>query len=190
MAPKISPDTPKKYKVRKGEDVEIVVKFSATPKPNDEWTVNGHVVTKSKRVVSSIDEESAILTIRKIQEEDVGDYTLKLVNNVGEANIEINVVIVREYPMFFPSVFFFFFLLKLKLNNLVSLSRNFTSMLYIFLYSIFIYVFAEVPSAPGAPEALEITENSVTLHWKKPDSNGNSPIVEYILEYQEKTETT
>lgn len=142
VAPKINPDTPKKYKVRKGEDVEIVVKFSSTPKPNDEWTVNGHVVTKSKRVVPSIDEESAILTIRKIQEEDVGDYTLKLVNNVGEASIEINVVIVQ------------------------------------------------VPSAPGAPEPLEITENSVTLHWKKPDSNGNSPIVEYILEHQEKTETT
>lgn len=96
-APKISPDTPKKYKVRKGKDVEVVVKFSATPKPNDEWTVNGNVVTKSKRVVPSIGEESAVLTIRKIQEEDVGDYTLKLVNNVGEATIDINVVIVRKY---------------------------------------------------------------------------------------------
>ncbi|CAK9803493.1 sls [Anthophora plagiata] len=140
--PKISPDTPKRYKVRKGEDVEIVVKYSATPKPSDEWTVNGHVVTKSKRVTPLIDEESATLTIKKIQEEDVGDYTLKLANNVGETSIEIKVVIVQ------------------------------------------------VPSAPGAPEPLEITDNSVTLHWKKPDSDGNSPIVEYILEHQEKTETT
>lgn len=72
------------------------MKFSATPKPNDEWTVNGRVVTKSKRVVPTIDEESAVLTIRKIQEEDVGDYTLTLVNSVGETSIEINVVIVRE----------------------------------------------------------------------------------------------
>lgn len=108
VAPKISPDTPKKYKVRKGEDLEIVVKFTATPKPNDEWTVNGHVVTKSKRVVPSIDEESAILTIRKIQEEDVGDYILKLMNNVGEASIEINVVIVREY-LFSCFLLLFFF---------------------------------------------------------------------------------
>lgn len=52
------------------------------------------------------------------------------------------------------------------------------------------FAFTEVPSAPGAPEPLEITDNSVTLHWKKPDSDGNSPIVEYILEHQEKTETT
>lgn len=74
------------------------MKFSATPKPSDEWTVSGNVIAKkSKRVVSSIDEESAALTIRKIQEEDVGDYALKLVNNVGEAAIEISVVIVREY---------------------------------------------------------------------------------------------
>lgn len=73
------------------------MKFSATPKPSDEWTVDGNVIVKSKRVVSSIDEESAVLTIRKIQEEDVGDYALKLVNNVGEATIDISVVIVREY---------------------------------------------------------------------------------------------
>lgn len=99
VPPKINPDTPKKYKVRKGEDVEVTVKFNATPKPNDEWTVNGRVVTKSKRVAPSIDEESAVLTIRKIQEEDIGDYTLKLVNNAGEASIDINIVIVREYTI-------------------------------------------------------------------------------------------
>nr|XP_031826010.1 titin-like isoform X2 [Nomia melanderi] len=140
--PKISPDTPTKYKVREGEDVEIVVKFTGTPKPSDEWTVNGTVVTKSKRVVPSLDEECASLTIRKIQEEEVGNYTLKLSNQVGETSIEISVVIVH------------------------------------------------VPSAPGAPEPLEITTDSVTLHWKKPDSDGNSPIIEYILEHQEKTETS
>ena len=54
----------------------------------------------------------------------------------------------------------------------------------------FYSIFTEVPSAPGAPEPLEVTKDSVTLHWKKPDSDGNSPIVEYVLEYQEKTETT
>lgn len=102
--PKINPDTPKKYKVSKGDDVEIVVKYTGTPKPSDEWTVNGHVVTKSKRVVPSINEESATLTIKKIQEEDVGDYTLKLVNHVGESSIEINVVIVREYRDCIPTV--------------------------------------------------------------------------------------
>lgn len=46
----------------------------------------------------------------------------------------------------------------------------------------------EVPGAPGIPEPLEITDNSVTLHWNKPESDGYSPIIEYILEYREKTE--
>lgn len=48
----------------------------------------------------------------------------------------------------------------------------------------------EVPGAPGIPEPVEITDNSITLHWKKPDSDGHSPIIEYILEYREKTETS
>lgn len=51
-------------------------------------------------------------------------------------------------------------------------------------------LFTELPGAPGIPEPLEITDNSVTLHWKKPDSDGYSPIVEYILEYRERTESS
>lgn len=51
-------------------------------------------------------------------------------------------------------------------------------------------VSTEVPGAPGIPEPLEVTDNSVTLHWKKPDFDGYSPIVEYILEYREKTESS
>lgn len=138
VAPKISPDTPKKYKVRKGEDVEIVVKFSATPKPNDEWTVNGHVVTKSKRVMPLIDEESAVLTIRKIQEEDVGDYTLKLVNNVGEASIEINVVIVREYPMF---LFFFSSSFEIKIKQSCVFIEKFC--FYVICLFLFLYIYLQ-----------------------------------------------
>lgn len=58
---------------------------------------------------------------------------------------------------------------------------------YLFLWD---RVFTEVPSAPGAPEPLETTDTSVTLHWMKPESDGNSPIIEYVLEHQEKTETS
>lgn len=48
-APKIQV-TEKTYKVQKGEDVEIVVKFTGTPKPTAEWSVNGTVITPNKRV--------------------------------------------------------------------------------------------------------------------------------------------
>jgi membrane carboxypeptidase/penicillin-binding protein PbpC len=50
-APKINLDLlQKEYKVKKGEDVTIEVKYTSTPKPDDEWFVNGKLVKKSKRV--------------------------------------------------------------------------------------------------------------------------------------------
>lgn len=45
--------------------------------------------------------------------------------------------------------------------------------------------FTEQPSKPGSPEPVEITDDSITLFWKKPDDDGNSEIIEYILEYKE-----
>ena len=46
------------------------------------------------------------------------------------------------------------------------------------------------PSSPSAPEPTDITNESVTLKWDKPNFDGNSPITEYILEYHEKEVTT
>lgn len=43
--------------------------------------------------------------------------------------------------------------------------------------------------APGSPEPVEVTNDAVTLFWKPPESDGNSPISEYILEYQLRKET-
>lgn len=38
------------YKVKKGNDVTMEVKFVSTPPPTDEWSVNGTVIKKSKKV--------------------------------------------------------------------------------------------------------------------------------------------
>lgn len=46
----------------------------------------------------------------------------------------------------------------------------------------------EPPSAPGKPESLEVAHDSLTLYWKAPEDDGNDEIIEYIIEYQEKTE--
>lgn len=52
-APKINMDqVQKEYRLRKGEDVHITIKYSAIPQPQDEWTINGKVIKKSKRVSS------------------------------------------------------------------------------------------------------------------------------------------
>lgn len=48
-APKIAVDNTE-YRIKKGEDVNIQVKYISTPTPKQEWTVNGKVVQKSKRV--------------------------------------------------------------------------------------------------------------------------------------------
>ncbi|KAK0177714.1 hypothetical protein PV328_001737 [Microctonus aethiopoides] len=94
--PKISMESPKKYKVKKDHDVDMTVRFSASPKPTDEWTVDHRVVTTSKRITKTIDEESATLSIKKVQNDDIGNYTLKLFNTHGEATTEIELLIGRE----------------------------------------------------------------------------------------------
>jgi len=81
------------------------VKFTATPPPIDEWTVNGRALRKSKRIVASIDESSAVLTIRDVQEKDFGDYNLKLTNSLGEDSIEISVIVVRKYIYYYIELY-------------------------------------------------------------------------------------
>lgn len=48
--------------------------------------------------------------------------------------------------------------------------------------------FSFIQGAPEAPEQLEVVnleKDSVTLRWKKPKSDGGSPIINYILEKRE-----
>lgn len=83
----------KEYRVKRGGDVSINVLYDAIPQPSDEWIVNSKIIKKSKHMKPSIDSESASLTIKKAEPSDAGTYKLKLVNNCGEAEIEINVII-------------------------------------------------------------------------------------------------
>lgn len=46
---------------------------------------------------------------------------------------------------------------------------------------------SDVPSKPGTPEVVEVTDTFITLIWKTPDSDGNTPIVNYIIEYHDKS---
>ncbi|CAH1395279.1 unnamed protein product [Nezara viridula] len=92
-APKIQV-AEKTYKVQRGEDVEIVVKFTGTPKPSAEWSVNGTVIIPNKRISSKVEEDSATLTIKKVVDTDVGNYVVKLKNSVGEASAELTLIII------------------------------------------------------------------------------------------------
>lgn len=93
----ISVDTPTEYKVKCGVDTNICINFTAAPKPTDEWTVNGNIIIKSKRLLPTVDEETATLTIKKVEKEDAGNYTLKLTNIHGVATTDIKLIVIRKF---------------------------------------------------------------------------------------------
>ncbi|PZC75220.1 hypothetical protein B5X24_HaOG206575 [Helicoverpa armigera] len=84
----------REYRIKRGGDVTLHVQYEAAPQPNDEWVVNSKIIKKTKHTKPSIDSQSASLTIKKVENTDAGVYRLRLENNCGEANIEINVVVI------------------------------------------------------------------------------------------------
>lgn len=46
--------------------------------------------------------------------------------------------------------------------------------------------FLDKPKPPGMPNASEIANTSLTLSWKVPDSDGGSPITNYLIEYHDR----
>lgn len=47
----------------------------------------------------TLGEESACLTIKKVEESDVGTYSLRLKNPVGEASAEMTLIIMRKLKL-------------------------------------------------------------------------------------------
>lgn len=70
--------------------------YDAVPQPNDEWVVNSKIIKKSKHTKPSIDSTTASLTIKKVESTDAGVYKLRLVNNCGEAEADINLVVLGK----------------------------------------------------------------------------------------------
>lgn len=93
-------DKDKIYKVRENEDVTFTVKLSGTPKPDAEWFASGKVVKKSPRIAKTSDEQSASLTIKKVVDEDVGEYTVKVKNPCGEAEANLTLIIMSKLVKF------------------------------------------------------------------------------------------
>jgi len=50
------------------------------------------------QVTQTLTETAASLTIRKVEEEDVGNYRIKLSNNCGEASAELKLVLMGMFP--------------------------------------------------------------------------------------------
>lgn len=90
-------DLNKVYKVRENEDVVMTIKFTATPKPELEWSVSENIIKKSNRTEPTITDSSASLTIRKIVETDAGDYIIRLKNICGEVQTTAKVIYTSKF---------------------------------------------------------------------------------------------
>lgn len=45
-----------------------------------------------------------------------------------------------------------------------------------------IQLFLDPPGAPGTPQLVETTEDTITITWSKPRHDGGSPITGYVIE--------
>lgn len=94
-------DKDKIYKVCENEDVTFTIKLTGTPTPEAEWYQSKKVLVKSPKITKTIDEQSATLTIKKVVDEDAGDYTIKLKNVCGEVEADLTLIIMSELLTYF-----------------------------------------------------------------------------------------
>lgn len=87
----------KVYKVRENEDVTFTIPFGGTPKPDVEWFTSGKLVKNDSRKKKTTGEDSATLTIKKVVDEDAGEYTIKLENPIGDVQADLTLIILSKF---------------------------------------------------------------------------------------------
>lgn len=85
------------YKVREHEDVTFTIPFTGAPKPEAEWFTSGTLVKSTPRKKKTLGEDSATLTIKKVIDEDAGEYTIKLTNPLGDVQASLTLIILSKY---------------------------------------------------------------------------------------------
>lgn len=105
MPPKID-TTNKEIKVKENEDATITLNYTSTTLPRDEWSCQGIVLVKSKRIATKLTDTFASLTIKKVQESDAGEYTLNLRNSGGRSTADVSIIIMSKFNNL---IFFSFF---------------------------------------------------------------------------------
>ncbi|GBN94600.1 Titin, partial [Araneus ventricosus] len=126
------------FKGKRGGNVAVDVEYIAQPPPKIEWLYKGKPISPDKKRTIENYGNKTVLTIKKLEDPDVENYTLKLTNKCGECKTDFKVSIIDK------------------------------------------------PKPPGTPTASEIGNDCLTLSWKPPESDGGSPITNYIIEFHDR----
>lgn len=100
-------DVEKTFKVQEDDDLEVNIRFNASPKPTVEFDVEDVTVKETRRIKKTITEQSASLTIRRIQETDAGVYNVNIKNVSGEASTYFTVVFMSKIINYSTALFQF-----------------------------------------------------------------------------------
>lgn len=84
------------FSVLAGDDLKIDVPYVACPKATATWLKDGVVLKETTRVNAEATDKNLLLVIRDACRDDVGTYTIKLINRVGEASTDISVVVLDK----------------------------------------------------------------------------------------------
>uniref|UniRef100_A0A3B4Y3I4 Titin n=1 Tax=Seriola lalandi dorsalis TaxID=1841481 RepID=A0A3B4Y3I4_SERLL len=84
------------FSVLAGDDLKIDVPYAACPKATATWLKDGVVLKETTRVNAEATDKNLLLVIKEACRDDVGTYTIKLTNKVGEASTDISVVVLDK----------------------------------------------------------------------------------------------
>lgn len=72
------------------------VEFLALPPPKIEWLYKGKTISPDKKRTIENYGNKTVLTIKKLDDNDVDSYTLKMTNKCGESKTEFTVSIIGK----------------------------------------------------------------------------------------------
>lgn len=82
-----------------GSETKLECQFSGSPIPDVEWFKDGGPLEKNERIICTVDQDVASLTISKTESDDEGWYRCRISNQGGVASIEAELIVV-DVPNF------------------------------------------------------------------------------------------